>query len=162
MKAKRKVFFSIPFLVLVLIFVFGLASCGKSSTEIKELEVETEKANILFDIPSLLDKNAWEIKDILGEPSIFYEPTGSEFGTLSWIKEIKNTKNSLMFGFDFYKDGSIAENTLILTSAREEGEPNITLDDVLEAGNLDKDSDEYTIEIKTQKDEMINLWIIKK
>jgi len=36
MKAKRKVYFAIPFLVLVLIFGFGLASCGKSSTEIKE------------------------------------------------------------------------------------------------------------------------------
>lgn len=152
---SKKLYFIIPFLILMLIFSFALASCDGSPAEV-------EKAEILFDIPYLLNKSAWEIKDILGEPDIFDEPTDGEFGILSWTKEIGKTNSSLMFGFDFYEDGSIADNVLVFTGIREEGEQKITLDYVLEVGNLEKDSDEYIIEIRTQTDKYINIWIIKK
>lgn len=152
---NKRLCFVISFLILTLAFSFGLVSCGGSPTEV-------EGAEILFDIPSLLNKSAWEIKDILGEPDIFNEPTDGEFGTLNWIKEMEKTKNSIMFGFDFYKDGRIADDILVLTAIKEEGEPNIAFDDVLGAGNLDKNSDKYTIEIITQTDTYINIWIIEK
>lgn len=149
----------ITFLVLALIFVI-VPACSKTpideATEI--IEKPVTEIEILFDIPSLLNKSAWEIKDILGEPVIFDEPTNGEFGILLWTKEIKKTKDTLMFGFDFYEDGSIADNTLVFTAIREGG-PKINLDDVLKSGNLNKDSDKYIIDIRKQTNTYINIWI---
>lgn len=172
MKDRRKLLYIIPFLILLLIlltFISILSSCSESSTEVKKVEAETEKVDILFDIPSLLDKNAWEIKETLekthGEPDIFNEPfeddLGEVFGTLNWTRKIGETENSLFFGFDFYKDGRIADNVFVLTAVREKGEPELSLSEVLEAGNLDMNSNKYKIEIITEKEDMINLWIIK-
>ena len=112
----------------------------------------------------MIGKDGWEIKEILekshGKPNIYNEPTQELFGTLNWILKIENTKNSLTFGYDFYKDGEIADNTLILTGIIEKGEPIFYIEDVLRAGNLKENASNYTIEINMNDETYKNVWII--
>ena len=55
MKAKRKVYFAIPFLVLVLIFGFGLSCSGTSDQ--KEKEYTTEYKLAVIDKGSYLEED---------------------------------------------------------------------------------------------------------
>jgi hypothetical protein len=132
-----------------------------TSSETKEETVKIEET--YFDIPSLIGKDVYQIKEILekdiGKPDIYNEPTEDMFGTLNWTKMIGNSKNALMFGYDFYKDGSIADNILILTGVIGEGEPVFTIQDVIRAGNLKEDDPNYTIEIHRDDEIYKNIWI---
>lgn len=113
--------------------------------------VETEKTvtGPVFDVPALLGKNAFEIKEILGvkygEPISFWEPGEGMFGPVSggmswWIDD----ESRIIFSFEYWEDGSVNNNILFLGGAREDGH---TVESVLRAGNLRQDDQNYKVEI---------------
>ncbi len=130
---------------------------GEENEVVKEEQEVESVEGAIIDIPSLLGKDAFEIREIvaeeLGEPSVDREPTEEHFGTLNWTVE----EHNFLFGFDYWTDGSIAE-ALIIDGFREYGH---TEEDVLRAGNLDPDSPDYTIQINPlDTEEAISIWAL--
>jgi hypothetical protein len=128
-------------------------------THAPQAEPVGEKLYIV-DVPSLLGKDAWEIHGILtathGEPRVFVEAEGDDFGTMSWLFEVER----IIFGFDYLEDGRIDEDVLIVMGAKEDGH---TVESVLNAANLVLDSSEYDIRINPMGEmETISLWISRK
>lgn len=177
---KRKlIYLLIPIFVFILLFTLA-ATCSSSGSK-SETSTETSEAvpessdtsqkqikieKTYYDIPSLIDKDAFEIKEILessiGEPETFTEPSGEFFGTLGWTIMIEGTKNSLMFGYDYYEDGKIDENILVLTGIIEENEPLFTIEDVIRSGNLDVSSTDYKVDIHRDDENIKEVWVIFK
>lgn len=139
----------------------SIEEVGTAEKTVKE-EAEEEK-EFIINIPSLIGKDAYQIKESLGEPTIYNEPytdeeLGEVFGTLSWNIEIEDTGNVLMFGYDYYSDGSIADDVFVFTAFKEEGK-SLMRYDVLEWGNLEAFSDNYNIETKKNTVDIMELWI---
>lgn len=167
-------------LVLTIIFVFAFISFLAISNEKKESreerkieeikdkkekeEEEERKEKIAFNVPLLLNKNAFQVKEILlqeyGEPISFWEPAEAMFGpspgAMSWLNE----EMGIIFSFEYWPDGSINNQTLFLGGAKEQGH---TVNSVLEAGNLEQTNQNYKIEINPLNiDEMVDIWITPK
>lgn len=111
----------------------------------------------LIDIPALLGKDAYEVREIvtdrLGEPSVDSKPPAEgDFGTLGWTVE----EYEVMFGFDYLADGRILD-ALILTGFGEYGH---TEEDLLRAGNLDRYSPKYSVFVdRYGSAEVIDIWV---
>ncbi len=164
-------------ILLTLTLIFSFACAGVETSQVAEAVEEPEEVeeDFVIDIPSLLGKDAFEVKEVLkeslGEPTTFREPEefteeetelyGEPFGTLSWNIEIEETGNVLMFGYDYYADGSIADNVFIIWAFKEQGE-SVMHGEVLKWVNLERFHDDYSIETKNNTLDMVELWIEPK
>ncbi len=156
-KKNKKLIWKKWWVWLIIIFVIIIiASTGGDKKEKIILEDAISTQEVVFDIPAILGLNAFEIintlTEIYGEPNLFIEPINDIFGTVVWTDN--NAK--IQLGFDYYLDGTIADNALTITGAREDGH---TVNSVLQAGNLQRNAENYRIEDESG-DLLINIWVL--
>jgi len=106
-KLQFKHWLGIGILALVIILIISTGSSKKtekSPQESQSTQQQIETIEIVFDIPSLIDKDISEIKSALGNPSYAYYPTKTQtkltpevdYTSLSW------SKNDYELQIDFY------------------------------------------------------------
>lgn len=132
----------------------------------EDIKQEEEEKTIILDIPSLSNKDAFEILDILtseyGEPNpvglidVLKEIRGLEeptFETVTWV-DIKYGYN---FTFNFWTDGSLArEDSYYIIGYKSK---NHTIDEILQLTKLDKDDTNFIFNITDLGGAVFNIGI---
>ena len=90
--------------ILTLITSILLVSCGNenSNQSTTETLVTEKKMEMLFDVPSLVNKNIDEIKEVLGKPSSDTEPTELQLktGFEEWDKTFEKDGYELLITYN--------------------------------------------------------------
>ncbi len=130
---------------------------------------EEEKKTMILDIPSMSEKDAFEILDILiekyGEPNPqglvevlkeFRDTDAVSFQTVNWI-DIRDGYN---FTFNFWTDGTLArEDSYYIIGYKSKGH---NLEEILELTNLERDSEEFVYNITDLGGAVFNIGITPK
>jgi hypothetical protein len=90
----------IVFLSLIIISIALTPVPPKTAPE-KEVKVEVEQ-KIVFDVPSLFNKNIDEVKQVLGKPENYPEPSAEQIklGTKTWEKTFKKEGFELLVTYN--------------------------------------------------------------
>lgn len=139
----------IVFFSLIIISIALTPVPPKTTTE-KEVKVETEQ-KIVFDVPSLFNKNIDEVKQVLGTPENYPEPTAEQIrlGTKTWEKTFKKE------GFELLVTYNISDKkvTDFFVSANEEIYNKADKTKMLLLTNTQEDNLNYSVEfVKAIKD----------
>ena len=135
----------------------------------EETNEEDEEKTRILDIPSLSQRDAFEILDIMiaeyGEPNpkglikVLKELRGEEvptFQTVTWV-DIKYGYN---FTFNFWTDGSLArEDSYYIIGYKSKGH---TLEEILRLTNLERDSTDFIYKITDLGGAVFNIGITPK
>ena len=139
------------FIILFLTSLFLVGCAQEDTTQIDD--------SVVFDVESIIGMNAFEIIEVFtekyGEPSTLSEPEYDFFGTVNWTDE----ETILMFGFDYWDDGTIDENIIVVTAFKTNHD--YAVDNILNMTNLNKSDNKYNINIKKDgtTSETINIWV---
>ena len=156
--------------ILVLLLLTNLiASCeqpGKESPTPPASKEDAEPSptlsalpqSFIVDIPSLLNKDAQQVKTMMeahhGAPDYAYsKPSKGTPGTMAW------TVQSFQFGFLYYQNGDIGSKREGRLAFRGFPQAGHTVEGMMQAGNLIKDSRDYVLEINDFED-LIEIIII--
>ena len=141
--------------LLALIFGLTISACDSetqkpSTTKTEEPEKETQK--VIYDIPSLVDKNIDEVKTVLGTPKSETEPTQQQ-------KDLGFNQGSLMYEKD-------SQGLLITYNSKTRTITDFFLDGtdknkLLASGNLSEKNDKYLVEAVQQLDDKSKITGIK-
>ena len=153
MEAKKKSWFlGNKVLTLVSAFMVLLtAGCGGSSgNTVKNEAVVTEsEQQVVFDVPTLLEKNIDEVEEILGKPTIFIEPKSLNVNNGSWEKTFEKNGYELMVTYDL-------ENKNVIDFFLGTNDPSNQTSDLSELkkiSNVKNGAQNYIVEdVKTIKD----------
>lgn len=128
-----------------IIFIIILPSSDDSKTQTPEpAPVATPEVKVVYDIPSLFNKNIDQIKIELGTPAIDTEPTKEQLtlGTKEWEKSYKKDGEELLITY-YTQDKKVKDFFL---SGEDKGH-------LLKIGGLKENDPTYTLEfVKQLKD----------
>ena len=148
-------------LALLLLTSLLIVSCERPGEESPTPPAPTEKAqpsltkdaakSFVIDIPALLNKDPQQVKTMMeadhGGPNLsFSKPSKGAPGEMVW------TVQAYQFGFQYYQNGHIGPKRDGMLGIRGFPEAGHTVEGVMRAGNLVKDSRDYVLEIDDFED----------
>lgn len=137
--------------VIVFVILFSaITPSSKKSPVVSENKVTAEQ-KVVFDIPSLLNKNIGQVIQVIGTPESYPEPTLDQIklGTKSWEKTFKKDGFELLVTYDIQSK----KVTDFFVSATDEIYENRDKNKLLQLTNTKESALGYSVEfVKAIKD----------
>lgn len=137
--------------VIVFVIIFSSLTPSSTKTPVTPENKVTVEQKLVFDVPSLFNKNIDQVIQVLGTPESYPEPTQEQIklGTKTWEKTFKKDGYELLVTYNI-SDKKITD---FFVSANDEIYENRDKEKMLKLTNTQESNSLYSVEfVKSMKD----------